>query len=74
MFVEGQTRFKVRRGKIEEMIVTRTFSEWERAYMDKLATYRQVNGGGSGSIRPLFNEQRRLLSSGSEGYTYIGYP
>ncbi len=35
MAVEGQTRFRVAEDKIQEFVVTRTFTEWENAMVDK---------------------------------------
>jgi hypothetical protein len=35
MACEGQTRFLVKNGKIEEFVVTRTVTEWEAAFLAK---------------------------------------
>jgi hypothetical protein len=35
MACEGQTRFFVKDGKIQEFVVTRTVTEWEKAFLEK---------------------------------------
>jgi hypothetical protein len=35
MACEGQTRFLVQGGKIQEFVVTRTVTEWEKAFLEK---------------------------------------